>query len=88
MESQRLRKKKKCVGESREAGREKDIGRGDREKWGDVAERNLLWFPFSGRGLGSKWRCEIFRKGPGTETPALGDVTQLQCWNGAHRTLL
>lgn len=75
---------KETLSVKRKARREKQRLRGRKEREGkekrrDLAQHNLLWFPFSGKELRSKWQCEIFKGGPGTETSALSDVTQLQC---------
>lgn len=71
-----------------DTGRERKRERGWREV-GRCDRAQFIMVPFlCVREPRSKRQCEIFREGPGTETPALGDVTQLQCWNDAHRTLL
>lgn len=92
-ESPQVGKKKKAAwwelrGRARERDKGREGGRKSERVEGDVAEHNLLWFPFARREPRSERQCEIFREGPGTETRALSDVTQLQCWNNAHRTVL
>lgn len=92
---ERGKKKRNCVGENREAGLERDIGRkkGGRERERERVEEvgrcgrvQFIMLPFLSERAQERTTSVKYSE-KDQETAALDDVTQLQCWNNAHRSL-